>query len=263
MNFLTGLVIIICLFSANSSFYEPVVSGFTENSPAQAQGLREGDRVISVDGHRIYLVEDISFFLSRCTGVTVPLVVEREGERVRLDEFSPRFYAAADGTITAVLGIYSTPVENSPGVLLKNSWYQAVDYVRMVWFSLGDLITGRVGVRDMSGIVGMVDFMGEIGEQGAQAAVEAEKPAILGALWGIMNFVAFISINLSVMNLLPIPALDGGQVLLMAVNGLLLKVWGKKLDPKYQGWVSVAGFACLLALMLAVTVSDIMKQFGM
>jgi len=263
MNFLTGLLIILCLFSSNTHFYEPVISGFTDGSTAWEQGLREGDQVISVDGHRVLLVEDISFFLSRCTSPKVSLEVSRGGERISLDAFSPHVTASANGTLTAALGIYSTAVENSPGVLIKSSWYQALDYVRMVWYSLGDLLTGRVGMRDMSGIVGMVDMMGQMGEQGAQAAVEAEEPAILGALWNIMSFVSFISINLSVMNLLPIPALDGGQVFLMAINAVLLKIRGRKLDPKYQGWVSAAGFACLLALMLAVTVSDILKQFGM
>jgi len=263
MNFLTGFVIILCIFSTSTGFYEPVISGFTEGSAALEQGLREGDRIVSVDGHRVYLVEDISFFLSRCTTLTVPLEVERNGKRMSLSGFSPQFQAAADGAVTPVLGIYATAVEAAPGLVLKNTWYQSLDYVRMVWYSLCDLVTGRVGVRDMSGIVGMVDMMGEIGEQGAQAALEAEQSAFLGALWNILNFVSFISINLSVMNLLPIPALDGGQIVLMAINGVLLKIRGRKLDPKYQGWVSVAGFACLLALMLAVTVSDILKQFGM
>ena len=64
------------------------------------------------------------------------------------------------------------------------------------------------------------------------------------------------------MNLLPIPALDGGQIFFMAVNGVLMAIRGKPLDPKYQGWVTAAGFACLMALMLAVTVSDVFKLFG-
>ncbi len=137
-----------------------------------------------------------------------------------------------------------------------------MDYIRMVWISLGDLVTGQVGVRDMSGIVGMVDMMGEMGEQGAAVAEQSGQPAILGAMFNILSFVAFIAINLAVMNLLPIPALDGGQIVLMAVNGILLKVRGRKLDPKYQGWVSAASLLALLALLLLVNISDILKLFG-
>ena len=71
-----------------------------------------------------------------------------------------------------------------------------------------------------------------------------------------------IAVNLAVMNLLPIPALDGGQIFFMGVNGVYTAFTKKKMDPKYLGWVSAAGFACLMALMLAVTISDILKKFG-
>ena len=148
------------------------------------------------------------------------------------------------------------------GIKLKNAWFQAIDYVRVVWISLGDLVSGRVGFRDMSGVVGIVDMVGDLGEEGAAAAEEAGTSPLLGALENILWFGGFIAINLAVMNLLPIPALDGGQIFFMAINGILLAVRGKKLDPKYQGWVSAAGFAVLMLLMIAVTISDVFKLFG-
>lgn len=262
MNFLTGFLIISFLFSSNAAFYEPVVAGFQADGKAQEQGLELGDRIESVDGHRIYLVDDVALFLQRSGSMEVDLVVRRGGEKIALDAVALSELTDEDGTRWIGLGITTTRVDNTPLRLVDHSWKQSVCFVRMVWMSLGDLVTGAVGLREMSGIVGMVDMMGDMGEQGAQAAVENEQPAILGALLNILYFMAFISINLAVMNLLPIPALDGGQVFLMAVNGVLLKFRGRKMDPRYQGWVSAAGFACLLALMLMVTVSDVLKKFG-
>jgi len=262
MNFLTGLLLIALLLSGTKEFYTPVVSGFLEGSTAREQGLREGDRVVKVNGHRIYQSSDIAYFLGRDDDAVVELELRRGGESVRLENFQAMLVRSQDGYVFPYLGINATPERVTPLSLVRRAWHQSIQYVRIVWYSLGDLITGHVGLRDMSGIVGMMDMMGQLGEEGAQAAVEQEKPALLGAVTAILDFVAFIAINLAVMNLLPIPALDGGQIFLMAVNGVLLKLRGRKMDPKYQGWVSAAGFACLLALMLAVTVSDILKQFG-
>ena len=167
------------------------------------------------------------------------------------------------GEETLILGVYMNSGEEATlWVKLRNSWYQAVDYVRLVWYSLIELVSGQVGLRDMSGVVGIVDMVGDLGEQGAAAAAAAGTSPFLGALEEILWFGAFIAINLAVMNLLPIPALDGGQIFMMALNGILLAIRGKKLDQKYQGWATAAGFALLMLLMLMVTVSDVLKLFG-
>jgi len=264
MNFLTGFLILLCLFSTSEAFTVPVIADFTEGWNAQEQGLHVGDRILEVDGHAIYQTADISLFLSRSPDEAVDLTLERDGKRMTL--FGYRFFGVANPETGKVdqlyLGVQTTWVDNTPAELLRQSWGQSIDYIRMVWLSLGDLVTGQVGVRDMSGIVGMVDLMGEMGEQGAQDFQEAGLSPLAGAMLNILSFVAFIAINLAVMNLLPIPALDGGQIVLMAINGVLLKVRGRKLDPKYQGWVSAASLLALLALLVLVNISDVLKLFG-
>ena len=263
MNFLTGLFIILCFFSTAGGFYIPEVEGFTSNWTAQEQGLAVGDRILSVDGHAVYLSTDVEFFLSRATSDRVDLKIRRGDETLLLRDY--QFAAIKDGSGNIqqyILGITLGSERKTLVNTIRTTWFQAVDYVRLVWISLGDLVTGAVGLRDMSGVVGIVSMVGDLGEEGAAAAAAAGGSAFLGAMENILWFVAFISINLSVMNLLPIPALDGGQIFFMAINGVLLAVRGRKLDPKYQTWVSVAGFACLMLLMLAVTISDILKQFG-
>ncbi len=262
MNFLTGFLIILCLYSGWEAFYEPVVSDFQPGSQAQEQGLALGDRIYSIDGHRVYLVDDVSLFLSRSGKTTVPVQVIRDGKKVSLDQFELSTISGENGSRWIGLGITTTRVENTPPQLLKQTWYQAVDYARLVWYSLGELIRGAVGFREMSGPLGIVDMVGQVGEQGAEAAQQAGTSELWGALVNITGFVAFISINLSVMNLLPIPALDGGQILFMAVNGVYTAFTRKKLDPKYLNYVTAAGFACLMLLMLAVTISDVAKLLG-
>ncbi len=255
MNFLTGFIIIFCFFLPVEQFSLPVVAEPT--GPAAQELLLPGDRIRSVDGHAVYQTDDIALFIARGGDDLVDLEVERDGARFTLSD-----YRLMETKGALKLGINAVLEKNTLPTVLKNAWYQSLNYVRMVWMSLGDLVTGAVGFRDVSGVVGIVDMVGDLGQEGAQAAEKDGKSALLGAAVEILWFVAFISINLSVMNLLPIPALDGGQVFFMVINGLLLAIRGRKLDPKYQGWVSAAGFACLMALMLAVTVSDILKQFG-
>ena len=239
MNFLTGFLIILGLFSLNDHCALPVVGGFSDYGTAQEQGLEVGDRIVAVDGQRVYLINDIPMFLSRSVDAGVDLTVEREGERVELTDFRFACMVDAEGNIQDyMLGILTTTVPQTVPRLLQQSWYQAIDYVRMV-------------------------LMAEMGQEGAQAAQAVGIPALLGAMVNILNFVAFISINLSVMNLLPIPALDGGQIFFMGVDGAYTAVTKKKLDPKYMNWVSTVGFALLMLLMLAVMASDILKRLGL
>lgn len=262
MNFLTGFLIILCLYSANDAFYEPVIADFQPGGQAQTQGIQLGDRIHAVNGHRVYLTEDISFFLGRRGEAKADLVLSRNGKKVELKDFELSVMTNSDGSRWLGLGITTTRVENSLPQVLKTAWLKSVDYVRMVWYSLSELIRGAVGLREMSGPVGIVDMVGQVGEQGAEAAQEAGMSRFLGALLNILSFVSFIAINLAVMNLLPIPALDGGQILFMAINGIYTAATRRKLDPKYLNYVTAAGFACLMALMLLVTVSDILKKFG-
>ena len=264
MNFLTGFLIILLLLAPAQGFLTPEISGFSEEIQAKAQGyLQVGDRITRVDGHAVYLQPDVSFFLGRIAGDKVDLEVERNGQKMSLPNVPLTVVPQSDGSERLMLGIFMREYETAaPFVKLKYAWLECADNVRMVWYSLSELVRGAVGIRDMSGPVGIIDMVGQVGEAGAEAAEAAGTSAFLGAMEGILGFASFISINLAVMNLLPIPALDGGQILFMGVNGIYTAFTKKKMDPKYLGWVTAAGFACLMGLMLAVTISDILKQFG-
>ena len=257
MNFLAGLLIILVLFSQAQAFSAPVLTGFMEGAEHLVEGgLQEGDRFYRIDGHRIYFTSDVSLYLGRAEAV-VDVEIVRDGKRILLEnfDFSAKVpYVDETGQTIYMRGIYFGQVEKAtPWLILKNSWYQAVDCVRMVWLSLGDLITGQAGLRDLSGVIGIVDTVGDVG---------ASAETVGAGLYSVFSFMSLIAINLAVMNLLPIPALDGGRIFFLIVGGAFMLLTGKKLNPKYEGWVNAAGFVLLMGLMIIVAISDVLKLAG-
>lgn len=259
MNFLTGIVILAVLLCQLSSIAMPVVSGFLEGYGLEDCGLQAGDIVLSVNGQRMFSLYGQDRMLSalNAAGDEVDFVISRGGERITLnDVYMPRQQRVEeDGTTTNLRGISKSYAAYNAGFgeRLVYSWYSAVDMVEVVWTSLGTLISGQVGIRDLSGPVGIVDTMTEVGEQSATAADAAMNLAFLAAL---------IAVNLAVMNLLPLPALDGGRIFFLLLNGVLYLLFRRKIASKYEGYVHMAGLVALMGLMLVVTLSDVGKLFG-
>ena len=249
MNFLTGFVIVLVLFSNAGGFRAPVIEAFMPGCPYEsADGLQVGDRFYSINGRRVRLQSDINRFLDE--DGSYDLVLIRGGEKVRLDDYalSRRSYEGETGQYFGFR--FGAAEEATFGIKLRQSWATTKEFVSLIWLSLGELVHGRVGLQDLSGPVGIVDLMAETGEQ-------AETTS--DALRGIFYLGAFIAVNLAVMNMLPIPALDGGRVFLLLVTWLIESVTRKKLDPKYEGAIHTAGMVLLLALMAFVMFNDIFK----
>lgn len=261
MNFVAGLVLLLIVVSQSNYVRTTTISGIMDGFPNQpGQVLQTGDRVLRVDGHAIYLQEDISLFLSRCGGDRVDLVVERDGERLELSGYPMSPVAQSDGSVRMMLGIELNDFrEATLGVKLEQVWLEAVDNVRLVWYSLSELLRGALGLRDLSGPVGIISMVGRAGEQGAQAAVAQNLAAWYGALVNILSFASFIAINLAVMNLLPLPALDGGRIFFVFVNAVWMVITRKRIDPKYEGYVHGVGLVALLVLMVVIALSDVWK----
>ncbi|MBQ5739983.1 MAG: site-2 protease family protein, partial [Oscillospiraceae bacterium] len=141
------------------------------------------------------------------------------------------------------------------GNRLKYSWYNTVDFARLVRLSIMMLVRGDAGIDDLSGPVGIVSSITKVGE-------ETQKEAgVLAALENVFFFGAMIAVNLAVMNLLPIPALDGGRIFFLVVNTLALAIFKRKIPEKYENYIHAAGFILLMALMLFVTFNDVTKLF--
>ena len=256
MNFVTGLVIILVLFFLVGSPAAPVFTGVMDGAEAVLDtGLQPGDRFYTIDGHRIYFQSDALIYLQRA-GENVDVTVVRDGEKVDLGTIALPYRILTDenGQQVEKRGIYVGEFQqDTVFTRLRNSWYQAIDYVRMVWMGLGDIFTGAVGLKDMSGVIGITAMAGEVGQAGAEVA------GLFGAVVNLLDFTALIAINLAVMNLLPVPALDGGQIFLLIVNGIYRLFTRKSIDQKYLGYVNMVGFLCLIALMILVAINDVNK----
>ena len=258
MNFLVGVVIIFLLFVDAGGFYTPEITGFAPEFTLQgADGLMEGDILYSIDGERIYLYNDVSMFLSRGDGDGFDLVVLRNGEKVTLEDvpLTLQEYTSNDGeTKYTGYGLYFGAVEEATfPVKLKMTWLNAVDFVRIVRYSLQELLTGGAGIQDLNGPVGIVGAISEVGQQ---------SPSVLAALENIAYFGAMLAVNLAVVNLLPIPALDGGRIFFLVISTISLRVFRKKIPMKYEAAIHFAGFALLMVLILVVTFNDVVRLFG-
>ena len=249
MNFVAGFLVIVLLYTG-----APIVTDFFEGCPLESSdGLQAGDELYKIDGRRVYLYSDVGMLLSRNKTGVYDVVVKRNGELVELHEFEmkPQLYMV-DGQQEYKYGLYFGTVPGGFSNCLKYSWYTAMDFARLVWMSLEDLVSGLVSVSDMSGPVGIVSTISEVGNQSATVRDGLQNIAYLGA---------FIAINLAVMNMLPLPALDGGRIFLLLVNSLFTAITKKKIPAKYEAYVHAAGMVLLLGFMAFVTFKDIWKIF--
>lgn len=255
MNFLFGVLILFIIVPGSPAYTKPVLTDFYEGCPYEsADGLQAGDEFYTIDGQRVYFSSDISLLLSRRGSETCDIVVVRDGEKVELDDFyfMPVEYEV-DGVTETKYGIYYGEQEEGFFVAIRNVWYASMDFIRMVWMGLSDLVSGAVGLDQLSGPVGIVGLINDVGAQAATTAAAASTIAYL---------TAFIAINLAVMNLLPLPALDGGRVFLLLVTSVIEKIRKKKVNPKYEGYIHATGLVLLLGLTAVVMYNDIARLIG-
>lgn len=253
MNFIAGLLIILILYADARAFYVPVVAGFADGCPLEsADGLQEGDRLLRIDGEKVYVYSDISLLMGLNKTGAFDLQIERNGEVITLRDFTMerREYTDQNGKAYTGYGLYFGAEEATLGRKLSYSWNNAMDFARLVRLSLQMLVTGQAGVKDLSGPVGIVSTMTQVGEQAATTRAAVENIAYLAAL---------IAVNLAVMNLLPLPALDGGKIFFLVINAVSMLLFKKQIPAKYENYIHFAGLILLLALMAIITFSDVWK----
>lgn len=253
MNFITGLLVLAIMYSTVAGFTTPKIADFYPDCPLQSEeGLQKGDVLYKIDGKRVFIYSDVGLLLGRNNTGVYDLTVKRDGKTVVLEDFhmEKKAYVQEDGSTQYLYGMYFGTEKKTVGTVLKNAWYSSLDFARMVWMSLGDLFSGMVSVDDMSGPVGIVSVMAETGKA---------SPTTADAVMNIAYLGAFIAINLAVMNLLPVPALDGGRLFCLVITWIIQKITKKKLDPKYEGYVHAAGMILLLAFIAFISLKDIWK----
>jgi regulator of sigma E protease len=242
MNFLMGFVILFCIYSPAEAFVMPTVDAFMEKFTGGGEnGVQEGDTFLEIDGYNIYVSSDIAQALSHGDDDYFDIWVLRDGKRVHLQNvyIAPQPYEL-DGQEVHYYGFYLKTQEATLGLKLRMTWFSSVNVVRLVIDSLKQLFTGAVKVTDLSGPVGISAAMSEYAKQD------------MGNFWFI---TALISINLAVMNLLPIPALDGARLIFVLYEA----IFRRPVNRKVEGYIHAVGLLLLLGLMLFVTFHDIWK----
>ena len=252
MNFLFGFVVLLLVLGITAEgFNTRQIANIVEGRPF-ASYLQPGDEFVSINGAHVYIGGDITMLLDRDIDGYQDLTVRRNGETIELKGVPiARDYIDAEGNARYGFGIDAE--EKTFGSLLSNTWRTSLDFARWVRLGLADLFTGRASIEDMGGPVVII----------SEAAKEGTSAQSVGiGITNVLNLFAFIAINLAVMNLLPIPALDGGRVVCLLVTTAAEKLLRRKINPKYEGYLNGAFMILLLLFMAFIFVKDVYQLIG-
>lgn len=241
MNLLLGFVILLILVGMRSALPTTVVGGFTADSRS-AESLMAGDQILKVNGSRVFTVNDISFSLISDQDGVVDFTVRRDGAKMEIPGVDFGMEVMEDGTRVIRPDFQVMQAEKTfwGGVTFAAKWMMSI--VRQVWLSFINLITGNIKLSELSGPVGVSTAIGQASTMGLST---------------FLNMVSFITVNLGVFNLLPLPALDGGRLVFLLVE----LVTRRRVNPKYEGMIHAVGLALLLGLVFAVSIQDILRLF--
>ena len=243
-----GFIFLIVNTCLSDGITSTTVAKFYENATSNQTGLAEGDKIVSVNGMRIFSAIDLSYTMQNDADGVFDMEVKRNGERVKLTGVS----FITDDSIH--IDFMVKGVKLNPITVIDNAFHETISYSRLIYISLFDLVRGKYSLKDLSGPVGIVDQMNEV--------IDSQTSAETGIDWkgltqNMLAMGGFISINIGLFNLLPLPALDGGRLMFLIVE----LIRRKPVNPKYEGLVHFVGLVLLMLLMVVVTVSDITKIF--
>ncbi len=234
VNILLGLILVAVTLSISDGLsgtnrVHSFVVG--EEKVAEYNGLKSQDEIVKIDGKRVLYYTDVPYLLSRTDG-KADLTIKRGGEKLELSNVE------ISSSQVIIVG-----VEKTVGSVFKDTFKQSASICRMVWLSLFDLVTGKYSVKDVSGPIGVVDFVSDA----AQDSVKTSDYT------GLLTMMALITMNIGIFNLLPVPALDGGRLLFLFIE----LIRRKPVNRKYESLVHGIGLVILFLFMIAITFKDI------
>jgi regulator of sigma E protease len=221
-----------------------VVGGVTPGSPAESAGLKDGDRFISIDGEEVRSSAQVTEYIRKHDAEKIAIVVERNGQMVELTTDERRINGRLGFGVSERYPLHAA----TPGSAFKYAYDTNIHILRLTGKALGQVFTGQRSVRNtLSGPIGIY--------QAAQKSVER-----LG--WdGVFGMLGFLSLNLGIFNLLPIPVLDGGAIFLLLIEGLLALI-GLSISSAVRDRIQQVGFVMVLLLMVFVITNDVVKLLG-
>ena len=251
MNFIIGFLIFVIAVSSMTYIGEPNITSFAPEFAFEGEaGFQAGDRITAINGHPIYVFDDVGIFLALGEGNLYDFTLLRDGRTVNLENLplQKEMMTNEDGTQSKRFGFdFGDYSEKAVGTVLREAWLQSIDMVRLVKVSIGELIAGRAGFDQLQGPVGMGAIVDDI--------VQAPNVPIGLRMSALLQLAALLAVNLAVMNLLPLPALDGGRILFLLIE----LIRRKKMNPKVEGYVHAAGFVLVIGLMVFIFYNDIAR----
>lgn len=241
MNFLLGFVVMaIVLTAQNEPITSRVIYAVEDGALCGQTGLEAGDKVLAVNGRRCFVANDMLYELMRTEDYSASFTVLRDGKKVELPCVQFDTWQDEDGETHMSLGFTVYGIRKTPVNVIKEAWNSVLYYGRIIFTSLMDLLRGRESINDLSGPVGIVTAIGQAASYGWQ---------------DLLELLALITVNVGIFNLLPFPALDGGKVVFLLIEG----VTGHAVPEKIQSGLTLAAFALLFALMIFATYNDIVR----
>ncbi|MCG8500335.1 MAG: RIP metalloprotease RseP [Firmicutes bacterium] len=239
MNFILGFLIFVILLAIEPAVPQPVVGELMEGMPAQEAGLLQGDRIVQLNEYKVNIQKDVSYFLSKNNDRPIDMIVLRDGQKVNV-KLTPQFNEKYN---RYMLGYTAKTVKMNFFGLMRTAYYETALMTKMIILSFGELFTGKDGLAQVSGPVGIVGAIGGAAKAGISP---------------LLFLAALISINLGIFNLLPIPALDGSRIMFVVIEGIRRK----PINPEKEGLVHMIGLGMLLLLMVIATFNDISRILG-
>ncbi|HKM32431.1 MAG TPA: site-2 protease family protein [Oscillospiraceae bacterium] len=238
MNIALGFLVVMLQTSTGGNIVSTTIKQFEENATSAQSGLKVDDKILKVNGMNIFVDYDIVYQLVSDEDGLVDMQVLRDGEKVTLKDVHFAIEKKADNSqsINIDFSVYST--EKTFFNVIGQSFKETASTARLIWISLGDLITGKYGINDLSGPVGVVSAIGQASSMGINT---------------LLMLISFITINVGIFNLLPIPALDGGRMIFLIIEAIRRK----PIKPEHEGYVHFIGFALLILLIIIISIKDI------
>jgi len=233
-------IVYISLVGGTTSTISEVVEGY----PAYETGIQAGDRIVGYNDKTILTSKEVRIYLNSEKPSQMELTVKRGNEKI---SYVMEPMVGEDGIYRLGVNFALIDIKN-PIEILKNAAIEIVFWIKIVIYSLGLLVTGGISGDDIAGPVGIV---GEI-SSGYQESIQYGIKSVIAT---IAFYIVLLSANLGVMNLLPIPALDGGRIVFIAIEALR----GKPIDPNKEGFIHFVGYVLLMILMVLILFNDIVK----
>ena len=247
-NFLLAFILALIMVAFTGSD-RPVVQTVMPDSAAEAAGILSGDLITRVNGERIHLGRQVSLISAMNKGEDLTVEYIRNGEKNRVT-ITPIYDSEAGRYYMGFMGVSEYFKCNALEVF-EYSFYELEYWIGTTFKSLGMLFTGQVTKDDVAGPVGIAQLVGDTYE-------EVKPYGISSVIFSMMNIAILLSVNLGILNLLPVPALDGGRLVFLLIEA----VRGKPIPPEKEGMVHLAGMVVLMLLMVVVLFNDISRLFS-